>query len=314
MKKYLIFFVVAFIYLFLSSYVVYDTIGKLFIAGFNGVNISLLLTLILIISIILLFLYMKFHYYIDQYIYKFRFLIIFIPVLIIALTFILTGIAKQRLEAYNKKIKKEFENNEVYLDLSKNINGLVYRMDKNNNLIELDEKDGKYVITTYEKMTIKKVEFNQYSKYKVYELNEGYIFAYLENENKNYYVRSLNEDAYFYALNIDTSKLQEYKNIELKVITKKEQNNYDLKVINDKVYASKQTSQNYNVYRQYFHEFYFLFKTYNLKSAIKQFYPEYKSASYTNEYSNVTVGNDVLKVYARINELFEIELYEKEED
>ena len=314
MKKYLIFFGVAFLYLFLSSFVVYDAIGKLYIQNFGGVNFGLLLIIILILSIILLGLYIKFHYYIDQYIYKLRFLIVFIPIIIIGTTLVLTGMARQKLETYNNNVLKDFESNEIYLDLSKDINGLVFRLNKNNDLIEIDEEDGKYKIKTYEKLTFEKAKFNEFSKFRVYELDDGYIFAYADKEKKNYYVKDLNKESYFYQLNIDTSKLQEYKNIELKVITKKEQEKYDLKVINEKVYASKQTSQNYNVYRQYFHEFYFLFKTFNLKTAIKQKYPNYKSASYSNDYSNVTVGNDVIKVYARINELFELELYEDEKD
>lgn len=310
MKQILIFFVVAFIYLFLSSYVIWDTIGKVFLMNYEGVNIVLLLVCSILVTLILTGVYKKFNYYLNQYIYKFRVLLVLIPVIIISVTFIITGLSKRQLESHNNSIKQQFDANETYLDLSSNVNGLVFKINSSNQLLKLTVEDDKYKIKTYEPIKLEKLEINQYSKFKVYELNGGYLFTVVDNEEKNFFVKELDKDANFYQLNIKVDKLQDYKNIELVIITDVMQKKYDQKVINDKVYASKQEAGNYKTYRQYFHNFYFLFKSYNLKNYIKEAYPNQTSISYSNDYSNVTVDNEVLKIGARINEKFELELYE----
>lgn len=311
MKQILIFLVTSFIYLFLSAYVIWDTIGKTFIMNFESVNITILIICTLIVTLILTGIYSKFHYYLNQYIYKFRVLLVMIPVLIICATFLITGISKRQLENHNNNIKQEFDANETYLDLSQNVNGLVFKINSSNQLLKLTAENEKYKIKTYDPIKLEKLDINQYSKYKVYELNEGYLFTVIENEEKNFYVKELDKDANFYQLNIKVDKLQDYKNIELYIITDVQQQKYDQKVINDKVYASIQEAGNYKTYRQYFDRFYFLFKSYALKNYIKETYPNQTSISYSNDCSNVTVDNEVLKVYARINEKFELELYEK---
>lgn len=311
MKQILIFLVTSFIYLFLSAYVIWDTIGKTFIMNFESVNITILIICTLIVTLILTGIYSKFHYYLNQYIYKFRVLLVMIPVLIICATFLITGISKRQLENHNNNIKQEFDANETYLDLSQNVNGLVFKINSSNQLLKLTAENEKYKIKTYDPIKLEKLDINQYSKYKVYELNEGYLFTVIENEEKNFYVKELDKDANFYQLNIKVDKLQDYKNIELYIITDVQQQKYDQKVINDKVYASIQEAGNYKTYRQYFDRFYFLFKSYALKNYIKEAYPNQTSISYSNDCSNVTVDNEVLKVYARINEKFELELYEK---
>lgn len=314
MKQVLIFFVAVFIYIFLSAYVVWDTIGKIYITNFESVNMAILITCSLLITLALTAIYSKFHYHINQYIYKFRIILVLIPVIIIFTTFIITGISKRNLENYNDNIMKEFNSNETYLDLSSDINGLIYKINNSKQLLKLTVDGDKYKIKKYDAIKYNKLDINQYSKYKVYELKDGYLFSVVENENKNFYTRELNKDADFYQINISTEKLQNYKNIELVVITELSQQKYDLKVINEKNYASIQEASQYKTFRQYFDQFYFLFKTYSLKNHIKELYPNQTSISYSNDYTNVTVDNVVLKIYARINEKFELELYEKVED
>lgn len=311
MKQILIFLVASFLYIFLSAYVIWDTIGKVFIMNFESVNMVLLLICSIIVTLILTSIYSKFNYYLNQYIYKFRVLLVMIPVLILCATFLITGFSKKQLENHNNNIKQQFDANETYLDLSENVNGLIFKINSSNQLLKLTLDGEKYKIKIYEPIKLEKLDINQYSKYKVYELNEGYLFTVVDNEEKNFYVKELNKDANFYQLNINVDKLQEYKNIELVVITDVLQKKYDQKVINDKVYASIQEAGNYKTYRQYFDKFYFLFKSYGLKSYIKEAYPNQTSISYSNDCSNVTVDNEVLKIYARINEKFELELYEK---
>ena len=66
------------------------------------------------------------------------------------------------------------------------------------------------------------------------------------------------------------------------------------------------------MFKNYFANFYVLYKAIPLKPIIKETYPNYQSISYTKEYTNITVNNEVHKVYAKINEFFKITVYERE--
>ena len=206
----------------------------------------------------------------------------------------------------NNKIKKQFEVNKTYLDLSEDIHDLVYKINDSKELLKLELKDDKYIVKRYKPLSISEIKFNETAKYKVYELKDGFIFSLLENESKNYYVKNLEETEKFYKLDITLENLSKYKNIELKIINN--YNKYKQLEINEKFYLGLQETRQYNVYRRYFNNFYFLFKNYNLSSYVKKEYPD-ASISFSTNYTNVIINNEKRKIYATIDENFQLSLY-----
>ncbi|MEG2831978.1 MAG: hypothetical protein RR923_04275, partial [Bacilli bacterium] len=73
-----------------------------------------------------------------------------------------------------------------------------------------------------------------------------------------------------------------------------------------------QEGSSYVIYRKYFLNLYFVFKKIPLKEELKKNYKDISSISYSNDYSKLTINNEIKKIYAKMDEKFNIILYEQE--
>ena len=310
-KHSLTFFISSFLYLDISVIFILSTVGKLFFDNFKGINITLVSIVVLVISFLLTAIYSWYQYTLNQLIYKYKIIIAVIPIIIIISNVLLLLYNKRNVANNNLNVERTFKKYDNYIDLSSNYDKLNFKLNnQTNELVRIDYSKKKYSLKTYKPLRYDDIHFPKTSKFFVYELDGAYLFTFVDNENKNYIIKELNNNLYLYNINIDATKLKDdYKYYELKIIN--DISGYQPLDINGKEFLCIQNVSNFNVFKNYFANFYVLYKAIPLKPIIKETYPNYQSISYTKEYTNITVNNEVHKVYAKINEFFKITLYEK---
>lgn len=311
LKHSLIFLIGSFLYMNLSIFLLSTTIGRLFIEDFKGLNISTVSIIVLIISFILTIIYTFRQYEFNQLIYKIKAILIAVIIIIIMLSIGLTIFHNINIKNYNNKITQNFKSLDAYINLSKYYENLEFRIDsKTNELVKIKYGKEKIELKKYKPTKLDNMNFITTSKYYVYELNDAYLFSIVDNEKKNFIIKKLNNKYYFYQVNIDTEKLKDnFKYFELKLLNNKK--GYDQMDIDKKEYLSIQDTQQYLIYRQYYANFYVLYKAIAIKPEIRKAYKNISSISYAKNYTNITINNEQYKIYTKMDENFKLIFYEK---
>ncbi|MEG0137378.1 MAG: hypothetical protein RR708_00115 [Bacilli bacterium] len=307
-KNLILVFTGSFLYFLITFFLVVNIVIKVLIESNDLLSIVVALILSMVTATIISIFYIFNSYHMNIFIYKFKIIILLFPILIFMTSFLFKGVTKIKQNSDNKKIETEFNKLETII----NINNLIIKIDPaSKKVYKLIKNSDKYKVISYDPITLSDVKINPYTKYRIFELEKGYVLAVEDNLNKNYYVESLDKENNFYQLNLNLKNLKdEYKNISLNVIN--DDTKYQSSTIDGHYYLSTQEGSSYVIYRKYFLNLYFVFKKIPLKEELKKNYKDISSISYSNDYSKLTINNEIKKIYAKMDEKFNIILYEQE--